>query len=203
MLAPFYLGPISSFEIIMRLFASQSSNKITYIIAQTRHCSFLNRISIIILMGVVLQSIAMFMREFNGVLLDSYVNFNSEPVVNSLQDVIDNKQLSIFAYLPNIEKNIHFNLNPEAAESLIGRIKKFRNETNLTYPKDFKDEGIFRQLIKGNLVIICISMARELYFERFRPWNKFFTLAREMYSANNANFRVPKDKPLTEILVFM
>ena len=88
---------IKTFENIFRLFTNQTADDLAKLkITKNVQFNFLKNASIILIV-IWLQSASILTKAFTGILLNSYLNFKPYPVVSTLEELYDKKDLGIVA----------------------------------------------------------------------------------------------------------
>ena len=114
----------------------------------------------------------------------------SVPIVSTLDDVFNNKELLIYSESNSLSNLFVENYNLDKS--------KFIN-FNSTYFSEF----LFPNVIKGKLVIIGNSIFIKEYLNLWKVWRKHLVVSDEKYLPDQANFRVHKYNPYTKIMRYM
>ena len=85
----------------------------------------------ILLIGVWLQSASILSKAFTGLLLNTYFNVMWVPIVNDLQDIIDNKDINI-AGEENLLKwfLVNYQYDQHAINGFLARVDRYQEQVN-------------------------------------------------------------------------
>lgn len=142
-----------------------------------------------------LELASLLSKSFSSVLLNTYFSLQSIPVVNTLRDVIDNKQLSIAA------SNAWF------SNVILPRIPSyeqadFKNRFMPNSPSVLTPE-VFNELVNGRTVLISNTYVAEMFLEQWKRWNELFIRSEHKYGANFLSFHSRKKLPIRNLLKFL
>ena len=192
-------------NIWIRLFTNQSCDQITRLKWKSKIKNSLNKFSFVLLLVIWSQSASILTKAFNGNLLKIYFNRKSIPLIQTLQDIYRNKEISIAANSVIFKSFIErIDESNELKRDILTRMIEF--EEKFKYSEDNVDnfkEYFFKKLIDCEIIFMMPSgKARE--FERF--WKKeesFFQVFSHKYSHNYGNYLVAKINPLAKTLTLL
>lgn len=194
--------PMMVVDLFVRLFTGQGLYKIGNLEIYIE--SYKNKILVILMVTIWLQSASILCKAFSGLLLNTYFNIRKFPIVNDMRDIISNKHLEIAANPYQIKLlYLSGHLEIDHARELLTRINKFIEENNFNHDTDYFESYIFRGLITGKTIIMCNSMVSEIYREHFRDYNGKFNVAENKYSMDHVNFIVSKKSHLYHLMKFL
>ena len=128
---------------------------------------------------------------FTSILLNTYFNVKTTPVVQSLEDIVERKDLPISGvvqYLMLFKKNFN-NLN---VDSLIKRIEK--DDDN--FPNPIISHKIAEKVIKSRSVLIASSFQREMFLIQNKYYHDKIVIANK-YFQQIMVYHVKKQQPFS------
>ena len=79
----------------IRLFLNQSASDIIYMMRAIRVMDALSQLSFILMIAIWIQSASILTKAFTGLLLNTYFRSDFGPIVSTLEDVYENRGLSL------------------------------------------------------------------------------------------------------------
>ena len=131
-------------------------------------------------------------KAFTGILLSSYFNSKSKPVVTTLQDIRDNENLLIFGSHDNLL--ISSRINKLDIDNILQRIKGTKVAKNYL--------ELVENVLNGNCVLLPDSMQRKTLLELTKNHQEKIYLSDSKYLPNYGSFFVEKDQNITKIVYF-
>ena len=179
---------------INRLLTSQQAeNLIHKIQSYRRKENYVKNIILHILIIIWLQLSSLLIILFNNYLLDFYINIKSVPIVNTMQDVIDNEQYSIIS-TPTWFKNV---ILPRIPINEQDKFSKRLNKHNLFIPE------IMPGVIKGKAIILTNTYTAEFFMAMWNQWQERLAVSQNKYGPNLMSFHVKKKFPFSKKLLFL
>ena len=146
----------------------------------------MNMVTTITMLVICLQSTSILGKAFTETLLNTYFNVKTIPIVNELQDILDNERLSTTLADEWVASKIYPNLRKDQSE----QIKK-RVNSSKTYSSTY-DGQLLRDLLASNIVILSDSEFRKHFFYKYRIYHDRFALADKKYFSNFASYNIRK-----------
>ena len=128
----------------------------------------MTRSSLVLLTFVWLQSASVLTKAFTGLLLETYFNVRSEPLINSLEDLHQRTDIEIATNGPAIHILSKLEvMTQEMYDDLSYRIESYKNKTKINSELSYLTPKTFIQLTKGRTVIMCNSLLKifEIYIK--------------------------------------
>ena len=147
----------------------------------------INAIILIYLIIIWLISSQILCQAFTGILLNSYFNIKSTPVVNTLQDIRDNKQLLIgghFPYLQYISNISKFHIDDILARMQQDTKRLPRVRDSIEYIINGKGIVLYNTLVKRNYIEIVKFYKEKIYISE----NKYLPEIASFFIKRNQNF---------------
>ena len=166
------------------------------------HLNSSKNISSIILIFVRLQNASVLSKAFSGILLNSYFNVKSVPIVYTLEDLYHKKRLSIASVAGSFTRMSRFSEYPDHfLEESETRSQEYGNKaklnTNLLSPK------VFMEMTKGKTIILVDSLKSRTFSEQFRKFSDIFKVSEQKYSSQYSCFIVLKNENHSDLIKFM
>ena len=180
MLTKNHLSLGSNCELFVRLFTNQSSD---YLISYKTCLGELNSSrckAIVTMLSILVLSSLVFMQQFSNLLLDIYFIINTEPNVDSIDEVCDNQDIEIRTQVSTIKNFKGYNPCNLDEENWA----RFKTRTKLyqSWYSFFPDEQNLLDLITGKTVILAssievqtLSQLPELNDQIYLPENKYYS----------------------------
>ena len=127
-------------------------------------------------------------KSFTSILLHTYFNVKTTPVVKSLEDVRKRKELSIYGIVQYFTRNLE---NFKFAD-LLKRIEKV--DDNFQDP--ITSQKIAQKVINSELIFIGSSFQREYFLSQNKYYNDKIVIANKYYQ-HIMIFHVEKQKPFS------
>ena len=158
--------------------------------------------SFVLLIVIWSQSASILTKAFTGLLLNTYVNQNPVPIVETLRDIYLNKKITI-ASSSNIFKNFMSRIDEsdELKSAILARMIEFEKKFKYSELRaEYNTEKIFRKLIKGEIVIMMGSKKVQEFEGRWEQDKSYFQVSSHKYSPNYSNYLVSKNNPMARSL---
>ena len=175
-----------SFIILFRSLTWQSINKDIRKFCGSRNYYRISIFNLTFIIWVI--SSLILSKSFTGLLLNSYFNIKYIPVVNTLQDIRNNKDVLIWANHGSISFNSK--INHVDIDDIIER-----NKENKTH--SFKQIEL---IIKGNGVLLLSTSQRKAYIDRNKIYQDRLFISETKYLPNYVSFVVKRNQVFTEIV---
>ena len=150
----------------------------------------------IVVIAIWLQSASILSKAFTGLLLKTYFNVKSVPIVNSLQEVLDNHDMRI-----TIRNFSYNNMVKVITNDTRWKIDRKLNMGNLNI--NIYNKTIFQEVIMGKSVLLQNSLERKLYLNNYKMWQDKLAVAEEVWNTTFTGFRIPKSSPIKTNLTFL
>ena len=169
-------------DVMTRIVLDQSSNDIMVLYNRSKN------VTLIILLVIWLQSASILSKAFSGLLLNTYFNVKSVPIVNSLEDIINNQDINVAINLSSLKKNIQdTNLFDQKTEKhLYSRVSKYQDQVDYisNYYKFgfiFVHDKLLEDVIMGKTVMIVHSLLRNRYFNYYKYYHDQIRVVEQKY----------------------
>ena len=129
-------------------------------------------------------------KSFNGLLLNSFFNIKFSPVVNTLEDIRNDKKITIYGIrkeLSTITKTLHFDI-----DHILKRIPKIEENFNLT--------NSIELVAQEKAVMLINSLTKRTCMEIFDFYKERIHVSDKKYLPNFAIFIVHKKREYTKII---
>ena len=191
--------------LLIRLLTNKSCYEITQCDCKFKFKNLLNKFSFILMIVIWSQSASILTKAFTGLLLNTYFNQKSLPIVETLQDIYFNKEILIATNSDKFQRySDRIDESNELKSDILTRIIEFKEKFKYSEIElgNF-NEYFFRKLIDCKMVFIMGSAkAREL--ERWwKIEESYFQSSSHKYSPNYGNYLVAKLNPMTKTLLFV
>ena len=184
---------------LIRLLTNQSCDEITQCKWKINFKNSLNKLSFILLIVIWSQSASILTKAFTGLLLNTYFNQKLLPIVETIQDIYLNKEISIAAdskiFIDYSKRIDEWN---EFKSDILVRIIEFENKSNYSPADYFKD--VFRKLINGKVVILMQSGKVREFEMWWKQEKSYFETSSYKYSPNYSNYFVAKSNPIARLI---
>ena len=164
------------------------------------------RISILILFIVWLQSASILSKSFTGLLLNTYFNVKSVPIINELQDIIDNKHMMVAmdrTTLINFGNQYKKSVNKLNLNEISKRTKLFNQKYNITF-KYVRDSPVVHELIiKGKVVIICHTTHRKEFFQKYPHLKDKVSVAPVKYLGEKLSYAISNKNLIAKEILYL
>ena len=192
---------INFVELIIRTFLGQSDFKLEN----------LSRMSIslanIMLIVVWLQSASVLSKAFTGLLLNTFFNVQSVPVVNDFQDIIHNKDINIAC-----DENylmwflVKYQYDEYTKNTLLARVTRYQEQVK--YRERFHlDHMIYdpllNDIINGKTVLLTFTVLKDIYLHYYKYYQDDIANGDEKYYEMKLFQMVKKSLPFSKKLVSM
>ena len=158
-----------------------------------------NRYSIIIIILTWLFMASFITRSFSSLLLKTYFNIKSMPVVNTLQDVADNEHANIITDARTIAKLLISNHTQQfhvVLKQIFYRHFKYAKIVdkgiNINNYNDLYNFYILENIIKGKVIIVINDFIAGRFQGLFVIYNDKFTISKYKYFQNYWFYIIPK-----------
>ena len=183
-----------NFDLFIRLLTTQSSKLVTQMNLKLNN--MLKFVTFLLILIWIISSVIV-VKAFTGNLLKSYFNVKSVPIVNSLDDIYNNKELILYSELNSIRKlNNSYGFDSNKVQDLLNRSIIDNIQSN--QPSQF-----LSRVINGKIVILRNSLIIEQITEVWKKWQKLFTVLQNKYLNSLANFFVKKHINYSSLAVFL
>ena len=200
--SPGQMKAISLFSDMLRMLTNQPCAHIMQLNKKSKFKNSLNKFSFILPIVIWSQSASILTKTFTGLLLKTYFNRKTVPLVETFQDIYLNKEISIAAS-SYLFKSLKTRLKEpaELKSDILTRIIEF--ETIFKYSQFNSDaftKFFFRKLIEGETVILLSSKIVRLFESHWKQEKKYFQVSGYKYSPNYLNYLVAKINPIARLL---
>ena len=185
------LSAIDSFITILRYLLNQSNNKESRSFADRHNkrlaLSYITLLVIWLLVSLVLN------QSYTSLLLNTYFNVKTTPVVQNLEDIRNNKDLLIVGipeYLSRVSIDFNFKIN-----DLLERIEK--DPDNL--PDPFISSKICEKILDGKSVLIGDTEQINTFMEHNKYYHDNLVVV-DKYLPEFISFYVSKNMPLANVV---
>ena len=171
------VGYTTGFEMIASLLINQSSNVlISYknCIKGLKSCRKSIKITLLI---IWMLSLFFMSQEFTNLLLDTYFNIKSGPIINSADELCNKQEISVKTTLFRMEA-LSTICSQRLIENLLPRIKVFQS-----WAEFLSDQKNLMEVIEGKAIILCESSIRQLFSQMnelrnilINPDNKYWSV---------------------------
>ena len=154
---------------------------------------------------VWLMSSLIITNSFTGLLHNTYFNFKLIPIVSTIDDIIDNQDVSVLAYISNLNLFIN-STNDEEYKIKLQNIKDRAIATELKYNIEYFaifEPSVFQSLVNGKIIYFCEQNNRKQLFKRYEKFEKLFSLSTYKYLFQMTSFTVNKNNPLYDPMIFL
>ena len=158
------------------------------------------KICAILLFTIWLQSASILCKAFTELLLKTYFNVKSHSIVNTLQDIIDDKNLLVMGndyYFDDLARA--YELSPFIISNLKNKISMYIDKFKSTY---ILHESVIHDMINANSVILTDTMHINYLLGIYNKWNNLFTVSKNKYLANNVNLFVARSNKILRMIYF-
>ena len=189
----------------IRMLSNQSCAKIMGWKLQSKFKNSLNKFSFVLLIVIWSQSASILTKAFTGLLLNTYFNQKLVPIVETLEDIYLNKEISIASdsqrFIGLSEKLDESN---ELKNGILTRMIEFEKKFEFCEPcLDQYIEFFLRKLIKGEIVFMIGSQKVRDFEIRWKNERRNFKVSSHKYNPNHANFLVAKINPMAQSINLM
>ena len=142
---------------------------------------------------------------FTGLLHNTYFQFKSIPIVNTMDDIIDNQEISVLSNINNLNLFIN-STNNEEYKIKLEKIRDRVKATELEYKDEILDilnPSIFQKLVNGEIIYFCEQDYRKQLFKKYEKFEKLFSLSTYKYLFQIVSFSVYKNNPLYDTMIFL
>ena len=151
---------------------------------------------IIIIVVIWLHSASILSKAFTGILLNTYFKVKSVPTVNSLEDIYDNKELSILT--------TKYQLNYVILQRIpLPQRKAFRQRSTGIPFDELLTSDLFNNLTNGKLVVVINSHLRDQFAHYFSHWKHRFGVGHMRYDQNFLSFYSRKNLTISYKMDFL
>ena len=155
------------------------------------------KIATVLLILIWIISSAIVVKAFTINLLKSYFNVKSVPIVNSLDDIYNNKELILYSELNSIRKlNNSFEFDSRKIQDLLNRSIIDNIQSN--QPGQF-----LSKVINGKIVILRNTLIIEQITEIWKKWQKLFAVLQNKYLNGLVSFFVKKHIKYSSLAIFL
>ena len=180
-----------------QLFTSQSSlfteSKI-FVLSLPR----LNRITLIILTCIWLQSASILTKAFTGLLLNTYSNIRSIPCAHNFEQIYQDQTLEVYSggqmSINNDYLKANIKINSEMLDNLIERDEITRNKYKLVRGTMCFKVDFLEKIVTGKLIVICSTKIREIFQTKLAKWENMLSVSDNKYW-NSLNFLLVPNLP--------
>ena len=133
-------------------------------------------------------------KSFNGILLNSYFNVKYEPIVKTLEDIRDNKNIILsgnYHHLSKRSKENHFNIN-DILERIVNNKDIFPNN-----PDNIE------LVVKGEIVLFSNSIQRRTFMDVYDSYKDRIYISSTKYLPNYSVYAVHKNREYSKIIQYL
>ena len=152
----------------------------------------LSMVALTILLVVWLQSASILSKAFTGILLNTYFNIKTFPIVDNIHDIFASKDISIAIGNDWFYSHSLPSFNRSEQKLIRKHIKKYINVL---------DEQVLVDVIMGRTVIMCTSTKRDEFYLKYRLYQDKFAFSKKKYVKNYASYNIRKRLYFKSILV--
>ena len=194
------IGQFKIIELITRILTNQSCDEITRCEWKIKFKNSLNKYLFILLIIIWSQSASILTKAFTGLFLNTYCNQKYTPIVETLQDIYLNKDITIasgsnefIGFWKNIDESVE--LKNDIYNRAVDFEKKFKySDDNFDYQKEY----LFIKLIKGETVIMMHSGRIKSFLSYWKHQADNFHVSDSKYPPNYSTFFAPRVHPLAK-----
>ena len=145
------------------------------------------------------MSASILSKAFCGVLLNTYFNVKSVPIVNSLQDIIDNQDINIATDNGYFRSTLKGNnlASYEVTNDLVKRILKYQQHVNYKngfFTNAMINDNLLADLIMGKTVLITLSIYRDRFMHHYKYYQGHISVAEDRrFTMRQIYFMVKRD----------
>ena len=139
----------------------------------------------ILLIFVWLQSASILNKAFTGLLLNTFFNVKSVPIINDFKDIIDNKDINIAGqeiylkwYLAKYEYDQD---TSNRLQDRVGRYQKQVKYRERYHLNNMIYDPLLNDIINGKTVLLTFSHMRVIYLHHYKLYHREIALAEEKY----------------------
>ena len=187
-------------EMIIRTFLGQSDS-ILDSLSQMSKISLTN----ILLFVIWLQSASVLSKAFTGLLLNTFFNVKSVPIVNDFKDIIVNKDINI-ACDENLLQLflVIYKYDKDTSDRLQARVTKYQKQVK--YRERFHldnmiNDEILNHVINGRTVLLTFTQLRLIYYHHYKLYEDDIAIGEEKYFNMKVFQMVKKSIPISKKLV--
>ena len=157
----------------------------------------LNRITLIILICIWLQSASILTKAFTGLLLNTYSNILYIPCADSFEQIYQDQTLDVYSadriklrydYLKN-----NLKINPKIIDNIIEREYNTQNKYKFFRgAMSFKVDTL-EKILTCKLIVICPTNFREIFETKLINWRSMLSVSKNKYMNNLKFLIVPKN----------
>ena len=178
----------------MRLLTTQSSKQVTQLMFKVEKSKILTMITSFILILIWLDGSLFLTKWFTGNLLNTYFNVKSVPIVNTLDDIYNNKELLLEAQLNFLDKmKNHYGFDSSKVKELNNRFIDFENKYH-----ERDEKFMISNIIQGKLAIISHTLSIDGYLDNWKDYRHLITVSQYKYLPDFATFIIIKFNPYVE-----
>ena len=184
-------------EELTRLFTTQSVQKLSATFIRTVHnIPFWKRMAIFLLVIIMFQSSSLLTKAFNCFFLKSYTTRKYLPIVENVEDIIENKKLNVIANQNHLKQVIESNNTWLVKfEHLWKRIQKsniFKTESENEFQNIYLSNQSLISMIEGETVLIGHTIVKKLFLEFNDQWKSRYSVSSDKYISSFSILYVKK-----------
>ena len=143
---------------------------------------------IYLMVTILLFSASILTKDFTTLLLNTFFNVKSEPIVNSLDDVIDhnNIKLASSSYYITLLNN-SYNIDSDKMSKLLARSQGFIPSYN-----NMSSEEKVINIIEGKIILFLHSLGKKTFFQMFKQVKYLLYSPDQKYLPDFANLLIEK-----------
>ena len=162
-------------------------------------------LSNILLIVVWLQSASVLSKAFTGLLLNTYFNVISVPIVNDIQDVINNEDINI-ACDENLLQMflVIYKFDKDTKDRLLARVAEYQKKVK--YRKRFHldnmiNDELLNDVINGKTVLLTFTQLRLIYYHHYNLYQDDIAMGEGKYFNMKVFQMVKKSMSISKKLV--
>ena len=195
-------GRFKIIELLTRSLTNQSCDEITLCKLNFKFKNSLNKFSFVLLIVIWSQSASILTKAFTGLLLNTYFNQKLIPIVETLEDIYLNKEISIASNSSEFEEfSQRIDESNELKSDILARMIEFEKKFNYSeLNADKLKEKFLRKLINGEIVIMTGSKIVQEFEAGWEQEKSYFQISSHKYSPNYSYYLVSKLNPMAPSL---
>ena len=189
-------------SLFIRLLLNQGSDEVTYLRWNFKINNLLNKLSLVILIIIWSQSASILTKAFTGNLLNTYFNPKFQPIVETLEDIYQKKQIKIASDTNNTRKFLEKQSDStDLIDNICDRVNHFIKKYEYNpFNFDFVNEILASKMIKGEIVILLNTNKCQFFVEYFSRENLNFQISDKKYGPNRFNYMILRTHPAAKIV---
>ena len=160
-----------------------------------------------LLIFVWLQSASILSKAFTGLLLNTYFNVKSVPIVNDFQDIIDNKDINIAC-----DENLLmwfltlYKYGNDTIQRLKARVDRYQKQVNYRVRYHLDNmiyDPLLDHVINGKTVLLAFTHMKDIYMDHYKSYQDDIAIGEGKYYNMKVFQMVHKSLPISKKLKFI